>query len=89
MLEELTSNFQKLIALYETERHKARILEDQLKTSEESNRVYKEQITELNRQIDNLKLQAAFSGGGDNAVAKESFTKLIKEIDKCIKLLEK
>jgi len=89
MLEELKTNLRKLIALYETERHRALVLEDQLKKSEESNRVYKEQITELNRQIDNLKLQLAFSGGGDNAVAKESLTKLIKEIDKCIKLLEK
>ncbi|MCQ2181861.1 MAG: hypothetical protein MJY89_00425 [Bacteroidales bacterium] len=88
MLEEIKSNFQKLISLYETEKHRADSLEERLQTSEENVRAYKEQITDLNRQIDNLKLQAAFCGGGDNSAAKESITKLLREIDKCIKLLE-
>jgi len=89
MLEELKSHFQKLVALYETEKHRADALAEQLSRSEENNKIYREQITELNRQIDNLKLQGAFCGGGDNAAAKESITKLIKEIDKCINVLEK
>jgi len=89
MIEEIKSNFQKLVALYETEKHRADSLADRLIRSEEDNKIYKEQITELNRQIENLKLQGAFCGGGDSAAAKESITGLIKEIDKCIKLLEK
>lgn len=89
MLEEIKTNFQRLIALYETEKHRADSLAARLQKSEEDIKIYKEQITELNRQIDNLKLKAAFCGGGDNTEAKESIASLIKEIDKCIKLLEK
>ena len=89
MLEEIRSNFQKLIALYETEKQRADSLAEQLAQAQEKTVEYKKQITELNQQIDNLKLQNAFTASGDNAVAKERISKLIREIDKCIKLLEK
>ena len=89
MLEEIKQNFQKLVALYETERQRADVLAEKLLQSEEQSKIYKEQITELNQQIDNLKLQSAFVSGGDNVAAKESINKLIREIDKCIKLLDK
>ena len=40
--------------------------------------------------MDNLKLTEAFtSPSGGNAVAKERIDKLIREIDKCIALLER
>jgi len=55
----------------------------------EAVRSYQAQITELNGQIDNLKLSFAFSGAGDTVLAKERIDKLVREIDKCIKLLEK
>lgn len=88
MLEEIRSNFQKLISLYETEKHRADALDAQLMLAQEETLAYKRQITELNQQIENLKLQGAFSASGDNTLAKESISKLIREIDKCIKLLE-
>ena len=64
-------------------------LAGQLAQSEETVRSYQAQITELNGQIDNLKLSFAFSGAGDTVLAKERIDKLVREIDKCIKLLEK
>ena len=88
MLEDIKSNIAKLISLYETEKQRADALAEKLAQCEEQSKSYQEQITELNRQIDNLKLASAFTADGDNRVAKDRITKLIREIDKCIKLLE-
>ena len=53
------------------------------------NETYRKQITELERTIDNLKLADAFkSGNADNTEARKKIDKLIKEIDKCITLME-
>lgn len=89
MLEELKGNITGLIALYEGEKQRADALAERLGQCEEKVRSYQAQITELNGQIDDLKLSFAFSGGGDPALGKERLAKLIREIDKCIKLLEK
>lgn len=89
MLETLKQDIDKLISLYEQEKQRADMLADSLAQSKETIKVYKEQITELNGQIDNLILANAFTGGGDHVLAKERIDKLIREIDKCIKLLEK
>lgn len=89
MLEEIRNNFQKLVSLYETEKQRADALAEKLVHCEEKAKLYKEQITELNQQIDNLKLQSAFTASGDSSAAKASIDKLIREIDKCIKALEK
>ena len=89
MLEDIKTSVEKLISLYEKEKQRADALAGQLAQSEEAVRSYKAQITELNGQIDNLKLSFAFSGAGDTVLAKERIDKLVREIDKCIKLLEK
>lgn len=89
MLEDIKSNIAKLISLYETEKQRADTLEQQLGQSRAQSRDYQEQIAELNQQIDTLKLASAFTATGDNRVAKDRVAKLIREIDKCIKLLEK
>ena len=53
------------------------------------NDTYKEQIIELEREIDNLKLKGAFMAGGtENAQARKRIDKLMKEIDRCITLME-
>ena len=49
--------------------------------------VYKEQIIELERQIDNQKLAGAFLNG-DNVESKKKIDRLIREIDRCITLME-
>ena len=88
MLEDIKTSVEKLISLYEKEKQRADALAGQLAQSEEAVRSYQAQITELNGQIDNLKLSFAFSGAGDTVLAKERIDKLVREIDKCIKLLE-
>lgn len=89
MLEEVKSQIEKLISLYETEKQRADALAAELESSRGQIQAYKDKITELDGQIDNLKLQYAFSGAGDPALAKERITRLVREIDRCIKLLEK
>jgi polyhydroxyalkanoate synthesis regulator phasin len=89
MLEEIKTNIEKLISLYETEKQRADALQAELDKSKAEAAASKERIADLDGQIDNLKLQYAFSGAGDPALAKERINKLIHEIDRCIKLLEK
>lgn len=89
MFEDLHSNFNKLIALYETEREERMSLQERLKQSETAVEAYRKQIAELERQIDNLRLAQAFGSEGGKIEAKEKINKLIKSIDKCITLLEK
>ncbi|MDO5442296.1 MAG: hypothetical protein Q4G10_01360 [Bacteroidia bacterium] len=90
MLEDIQKNFERIIALYEAEREKNNDLLSKLTVSENANETYKKQITELERQIENLKLAEAFlmpAGSADEA--KGRIDSLIKEISKCISLLEK
>ena len=88
MLEDIKSNIAKLVAQYEAEKQRADTLAGRLAASEEKCLRYKEQITDLNQQIDNLELMRAFQAAGDPADAKDRINKLIREIDRCIKLLE-
>lgn len=88
MLEDIKSNIAKLVAQYEAEKQRADSLAGRLAASEEKCLRYKEQITDLNQQIDNLELMRAFQAAGDPADAKDRINKLIREIDRCIKLLE-
>lgn len=88
MLEEIKSNIDKLIALYETQKQRADELEAMLSESTAELAACKEQITELNKQIDSLKLTGAFTSTGDNSAAKERIEKLVYQIDKCIAYLE-
>ena len=89
MIEKLRQRIQELISAYETEKQERKRLESELNKATKQNEAYKEQITELERTIDNLKLADAFkSGNTDNTEARKKIDKLIKEIDKCITLME-
>ncbi len=63
-------------------------LQTELEQATARNEAYRKQIIELERQIDNLKLTEAFKAGGDNAAAKKKIDSLMKEIDRCIALME-
>ena len=89
MINKLKERIQQLISAYETEREQRIRLEAELARSETQNEAYRKQITELERTIDNLKLADAFkSGNTDNTEARKKIDRLIKEIDKCITLME-
>ena len=89
MIEKLRQRIQQLISAYETERQERKRLATELEKSMTQNDAYRKQITELERTIDNLKLADAFkSGNTDNTEARKKIDRLIKEIDKCISLME-
>ncbi len=88
MLETVKEKIKRLIAAYESEKVWRMGLEAELEQAKLQNETYRKQIIELERQIDNLKLTEAFRGGGDNAAAKKKIDSLMKEIDRCIALME-
>ena len=89
MLNTLRQRIGQLIALYEAERAERIKLRIELEKTQRQNEAYREQILELEREIDNLKLKRAFMADGmDNAQARKRIEKLMKEIDKCISLME-
>ncbi|MBE6217806.1 MAG: hypothetical protein E7124_07165 [Bacteroidales bacterium] len=89
MLETIKQKIQQLIAAYEAERAERERLQTALIQAEEQNETYRKQITELERQIDNLKLAEALKADGNGSEeAKKKINSLMKEIDRCITLME-
>lgn len=87
MLEDIRSNFERLIALYENERQRADRLQAELQIRDAEMESCRKHIADLERQVDNLKLKWAFLGGNDSE-AKERIDRMIAAIDKCISLME-
>ena len=87
MLDELRQKITRRIAAYESEKAECDRLRAALEKSMKQNEAYEQQIIELERQIDNQKLAGAFLNG-NNAESKKRIDRLIKEIDKCISLME-
>jgi phage shock protein A len=89
MLETVKQKIRQLIAAYEAEKMERIRLQAALDQVQTQNEAYRKQITELERQIDNLKLSEAFKAGGEGSPeAKKKINSLIKEIDRCITLME-
>jgi hypothetical protein len=88
MLEGIRKDIEKLISLYEAEKTERVRLQDKLVQMKAENDACRKQIGDLEQQVNNLQLSEAFGASGDRAAAKEKIEKLIKEIDKCISLLE-
>lgn len=90
MLEEIKDRFQQLIALYEAQKQRGDELASEIVRLQAANEAYEKQIAELQNKTDNLILSGAFNAAGDSsAESRARLDKLIKEIDKCISLLEK
>ena len=89
MLETVKEKITQLIAAYESEKSKRLKLQSELEQARAENETCRKQIIELERQIDNQKLTDAFMAGcADTAAAKKKIDSLMKEIDRCIKLME-
>ena len=89
MLEKVKQSIQNLVALYEAEKAEVERLKAALAESNAAKESYRKRITELEEQIDNLKLTAAFtSGGSGDSGAREKIERMIREIDKCISIME-
>ena len=89
MLETVKHKITRLIAAYEKEKAERTMAQKELEQVKAQNETYRKQILELERQIDNLKLTEAFKGRAINSTeAKRKVDSLVKEIDRCIKLIE-
>lgn len=89
MLEGIKAQIDRLIALYEAEKVENEALRQRVASLGSENESYRKQLTELEEQIDNLKLKQAFTAPADgNVEAKAKLGRMIREIDKCISLLE-
>ena len=89
MLETVKQEIEQLIAAYETERMEREKLQAVLKQTQDENVAYRTKITELERKIDNLKLAEAFKADGSGSPqARKKIDSLMKEIDRCIALIE-
>ena len=90
MLNEIKRSFEKLIALYEAQRERADALAAELEKERAASEACRKQIDDLKDQVRTLELKGAFMSGGDSSsAAREKIDRLIREIDKCISLLEK
>ena len=87
MLDSVKQKITQLIAAYESEAAQCKRLRSELEKSESQNNAYRQQIIELERQIENQKLAGAFLNG-DTSESKKKIDRLIREIDKCIALME-
>lgn len=87
MISDLRSKIERLISLYEREKQRGDELASQLEASRAEIADKKQQITELKSQIDHYKLAGAFTSSEDVQASKERLNRLIRDIDKCIKLL--
>ena len=87
MISDLRSKIERLISLYEREKQRGDELASQLEASRAEIADKKQQITELKSQIDHYKLAGAFTGTEDVQASRERLNKLIRDIDRCIKLL--
>ena len=88
MLEDIRKHIEKLIALYEAEKAENERLRQELHTSEETGAALRKHIKELESGIQARSLADAFAADGDRAAAKERVDKLIREINRCISLME-
>ena len=89
MLDTLKQSIVRLIAAYETEKSERERLAKELRESQDQNETYRKQILELERQIDNLNLSEAFKGSAGNGTeARKKVDALLREIDRCIKLIK-
>ena len=89
MLSDVKKNIEKLIALYEGERQQKIELAAALEEKEAVLDSCRKHIADLERQVDNLKLKGAFTtDAGNDPAAKEMIERMIREIDKCISLLD-
>lgn len=90
MLENVRQNITRLIAAYESAVEENAELRQRVGRMDAELTSCKETIRTLNDQINSLKLKDAFtSSSADTEEAKKKIDRMIRELDKCIALMEK
>ncbi|MBP7506310.1 MAG: hypothetical protein KA807_00690 [Prolixibacteraceae bacterium] len=88
LIDELKANIRCLINSLEESKNELERIKDEYKGLEYRFNVYTEEFEALKKQYENLKVAKTLAvGDTDNQAAKQKINKLIKEVDKCIALL--
>lgn len=88
MIEDIRTDFRKLIAAYEAQRVENGSLKKKLQECMDMNEEYRKQIFELEKEIDSLRLAAAMTmSSGGKKEARERIDRMIKAVDKCISMV--
>lgn len=88
MAEDLHKKILELISLYESAKSELYSLREENLSLKDANTKYQKQINELNAQIEDLRISNAFIVHSKGIDPKDTISKLIRELDNCIKLLE-
>lgn len=89
MPESLRKNIERLLSAFESARAENLALRAEIDAREKSIQSLNAKVKELENEIEALQLKAAFTTTTkDNSGAKAKIDSLIKEIDRCIELLE-
>ena len=89
MLENIRKDIERLVAADDAEKELRKNLEEELRHCKDEIETYRKQIAELDRLTDNLKLKNAFAGASGDDQARSRIERMIKDIDRCISLMEK
>lgn len=87
VVNELKSKIDKLINLYISSLERNKSLESELKSLQSELEQVKGENKTLNEKIKTTKVASAISGGNGSYEAKVRINQLVREIDKCIALL--
>jgi predicted nucleic acid-binding Zn-ribbon protein len=88
LIDELKLNIRRLINSLEESRNELEKIKNEKKELESNIVADKEKFEELKKRYENLKVAKALAEGDpENQAAKQKITKLIREVDKCIALL--
>lgn len=83
----LRKDIERLVSLYEQQKARGDALALEVSGLQAKLTQYKQQNTDLTEEVNKLKLASALVGGTDRTASREGIDKLIREIDKCIKLI--
>ena len=90
LLGNLNENIRLLFDEYENVENKNGLLKEEINRLKSEIQVIEKEKSELGRKIEQMKLATLIlSGVDENREAKQKINKLIREIDKCIALLNK
>ena len=90
LLGNLNENIRLLFNEYENVEHKNGLLIEEINRLKNEIQVLEKEKSELGRKMEQMKLATLIlSGVDENREAKQKINKLIREIDKCIALLNK
>jgi prefoldin subunit 5 len=90
LLNDLKANVQQLFSEYERLSTEKKLLENKVESLKKENELLEQAKTELGKSNEQLEIaNRILSGKDENRNAKQKINRLIREIDKCIALLNK